>query len=57
MLIILLFGGIIMSTVWILRSCRRIYNYEYISYHEFKFYQEKKIKDMREVGEESVLNS
>jgi len=46
-----------MSTVWIIRSCKKIHNYDYVSYHEFKFYQENKIKDMREVGDEEVLDS
>lgn len=43
MLILLLLGGITLMTVWIIRSCKHIYNYEYIPYHEFKFYRERKI--------------
>jgi hypothetical protein len=55
-IILLLAGTIALATTWIVRSCRHIYNYEYISYIEFKHYREKKIEEIR-VDDEEVLNS
>ena len=33
LLIMLLIGAIAFAVVWVVRSCKRIYNYEYIPYH------------------------
>ena len=44
-----------MAVIWIIRSCNHIYNYEYISYHEFKYYREKKIEEIK-VSDEEVLD-
>lgn len=54
-LILLLLGGITLIVVWIIRSSKHIYNYEYIPFHEFKFYREKKIENLK-VDDEEVLN-
>ena len=54
-LISLLIGSIILALVWTIRSCKHIYNYDYIPYHEFKVYREKKIEEIK-VDDEEVLN-
>lgn len=43
LLIVMLAGAITLLTVWIVRSCKHIYNYEYISNHEIKVLMEKKL--------------
>lgn len=54
-LVLFLLGGITLLTVWIIRSCKHIYNYEYISNHEIKVLMEKKMEQIR-VDDEEVLN-
>jgi len=41
-LIILLLGSVIIIITWIYRSCKHIYNSEYISDHEFMVYYKNK---------------
>jgi len=47
LLIFLLVLGLIVTVTWIIRSCKHIYNYEYIPYHDFRIYREKKAEQIK----------
>jgi len=42
MFIIFVIGSIVVVITWVVRSCNHIYNYEYISDHEFMVYYKNK---------------
>ena len=43
LMIILLCLAVVVTITWIIRSCKHIYNYDYIPYHDFRIYREKKV--------------
>jgi hypothetical protein len=45
---ILFLGTLLIVITWIYRSCKHIYNYEYISDHEFMVYYKNKEDKIKE---------
>jgi len=54
-MIILLGLAVVVTITWIIRSCKHIYNYDYIPYHDFRIYREKKVEQIK-VDDEEMLN-
>lgn len=55
-MIVLAIFTIMIAVVWIIRSCRHIYNYEYIANIEFLVYQKNKADKIRNEDEEGIIS-
>ena len=48
--------ALVVTITWIIRTCKHIYNYQYIANIEFKVYQKNKVDQIRNEDEEIMIN-